>query len=307
MLMTPPARIYLEPAAGQLLHEAVREGGGRLVGAAQADAIVWASKDVTGLYTQLHPGIRWVQLPDAGVERWMSAALFSDDRIVTCAGGCYAPQVAEHALALMLACAHRIPEAAAQHHWPVQPPHGTTLHGATVTIVGAGSIGTALIAMLAPFHADITAVTRAGRPVPGAATSIAVTDLHRALAGTQYVVLCAPATPATHHLIAANEFAAMRRDAWLINVGRGQLVNTEALLRATTQRTIAGAALDVTDPEPLPAEHALWQQSTVLITPHTANPPHLKAAAYAAHVTTNTARFMSGQPLLAQIDPGRGY
>jgi phosphoglycerate dehydrogenase-like enzyme len=129
--------------------------------------------------------------------------------------------------------------------------------------------------------------------------------MHEVLPDAHHVVIAAPATPDTRHIIGAAELEAMRGDAWLVNVARGSLVDTDALVTALARGAIAGAALDVTDPEPLPDGHPLWDLA--LITPHIANPDATLRHYLARHVQENVARFANGEPLLSPIDPEAGY
>jgi phosphoglycerate dehydrogenase-like enzyme len=168
--------------------------------------------------------------------------------------------------------------------------------------VGTGAIGGALIELLAPFRVDVLAVTRRGHD-----GTIPVDRLSDVLPAAHHVVIAAPATPATRHLIGEAELAAMREDAWLVNVSRGSLVDTEALVAALAAGSIGGAALDVTDPEPLPDAHPLWREPRALITPHVANPPASLRHYLARQVQENVARFANGEELLSPIDPEAGY
>lgn len=302
------AGVFVGPGASEVLIEAVNEAGARVVDDhTAADALVWPDKDVDALARHLHPGLRWVQLPDAGIERWLDAGVLTGPATFTSARGCYGRQVAEHGLALMLGCARRIPECSRLSSWPSERPTGRTLAGAVVVLVGAGDIGAWLIRMLEPLGAEVVAVTRSGREVPGAAASYAVSDLDRVLAWASFVVLAAPSTPRTRQMIGTGELGEMREDAWLVNVGRGDLVDTDALVEAVRSGRIAGAALDVTDPEPLPDGHPLWSLPQVLITPHVANPPEAKTASLARRVRENTERFISGRPLVGVVDAEGGY
>jgi phosphoglycerate dehydrogenase-like enzyme len=122
-----------------------------------------------------------------------------------------------------------------------------------------------------------------------------------------HVVLAAPATGATRHLVGADELAAMRDDAWLVNVARGSLVDTDALAAALAGGAIGGAALDVTDPEPLPDGHPLWREPRALITPHVANPDATLRRYLAELVGENIARFAAGEELRSRIDVEAGY
>ena len=173
--------------------------------------------------------------------------------------------------------------------------------------MGAGGIGRALIALLAPFGVRTIALTRSGHAVAGADRSVAADALPELLAASDVVVLATPLMLATHHLLDADALARMRADAVLVNVGRGALVDTDALVAALSAGRLAGALLDVTDPEPLPDGHPLWELSNVLITPHVANTPATLQPALVSAVTDNVRRFAAGEDLLAPIDLDRGY
>jgi D-3-phosphoglycerate dehydrogenase len=218
----------------------------------------------------------------------------------TSAAGAYGVPVAEHALALMLAGARRLADCARVQTWTAPPAR--PLDGSTVAIVGAGGIGRALMHMLEPLDVEVLAVTRRGRD-----GTLPADRLPEVLPAADHVVIAAPATPDTRHIIGAAELDAMRDDAWLVNVARGSLVDTDALVTALAAGTIGGAALDVTDPEPLPDGHPLWSEPRALITPHIANPVATLRRYLARRVEENVRRFARGDELLAVIDSEAGY
>jgi D-3-phosphoglycerate dehydrogenase len=232
-----------------------------------------------------------------------------DGRIWTSATGSFGPAVAEHALALMLAADKALHSFARERTWIPDGRHEVrSLAGETVLIVGAGGIGRALIGLLAPFGAEAIAVTRRGLAVPGAARTLPADQVSAEVWGAaRHVVVAAPATDGTRHLVGAHELAAMREDAWLVNVARGSLVDTGALVEALRSGSIAGAALDVTDPEPLPDGHPLWELPNALITPHVATPPSAERIAFAARVRENVRRYAAGEDLEGLIDAEGGY
>lgn len=305
--MPSELRVHVGGGDAPHLEAAVEAGGGVLSAAGDADAIVWRGQP-DALAPLLSERVRWVQVPSAGVEHWLASGLLERDpsRVWTSASGSYGEIVAEHALALLLAGFRRLPEAARARTWE-RDLDGRTLHGATVAIVGAGGIGQALIPLLAPFRAHVIAVTRRGEPVAGAAETLPATRVAEVWERADAVVLAAPATAATRHLLGAAALAALPAHAWVVNVGRGELVDTEALVAALAAGEIAGAALDVTDPEPLPDEHPLWREPRALITPHTANPTEPLRAALAERVRENVERRRAGRELVGVIEPARGY
>ncbi len=262
---------------------------------------------MAGLADQLAiaPDARWVQLPFAGVERVARVGVLDHDRVWTCAKGSYAEPVAEHALTLALAGLRHLPTRMAARSWGI--PAGTSLYDQRVTILGGGGITTSLLEQLAPFRVEATVVRRSAGPVPGAARTVPVSALHEVLPGSLVVVLALALTPETTRIIGAPELAAMDDSAWLVNVARGPHVDTDALVAALGAQSIAGAALDVTDPEPLPDGHPLWDLPNCIITPHTADTIEMVMPLLAERIRTNVARFAAGEELVGLVDPDAGY
>jgi D-2-hydroxyacid dehydrogenase (NADP+) len=299
----PPA-IHVGPGEQPELARAVELAGGSLAPLAQADGVVWAGTGPDSL-PDLPRSVRWVQLPSAGVQPWMRRIADTPQVTFTSAAGAYSPQVAEHALALLLAGVRGIVESIHARRWDV-PPH-RTLAGSTVAIVGAGGVGRALIEQLAPHDVEVIAVTRRGHDVPGAAETLPADRVGEIWGRADHFVLAAPETGATRHLVGAGELRAMRRHAWVVNVARGSLIDTDALVAALRERRIGGAALDVTDPEPLPDGHPLWTLPNAGVTPHVANPQAALTRRLAERVSENVARLAAGEALLSPIDAERGY
>jgi phosphoglycerate dehydrogenase-like enzyme len=300
-------RIALEPAGQRTwLAGAVTRGGGEVVGADEAEGVVWASTGEAFALAALladHPGIRWVQLPWAGIEPF--AAVLDDTHTWTCGKGVYAEPVAEHALMLGLAGLRGLDRYARARSWEAQ--RGTNLLGAAVTIVGGGGIAESLLRLLGPFEADVTVLRRTPQPMAGAARVLPPDALHEVLPGATLVVLALPLIPSTSGLIGARELALLDPHAWLVNVARGAHVVTDDLVDALRAGTIGGAALDVTDPEPLPDGHPLWSLRNCLITPHTGNTAEMATPLLSARITANVARFAAGEPLIGLVDPVLGY
>jgi D-3-phosphoglycerate dehydrogenase len=303
-MTTMSPSIHVGPGEQAELARAVESAGGSVTPLASADGVVWAGTGPDSL-PELPRSVRWVQLPSAGVEPWMRRIADTPQVTFTSAAGAYAPQVAEHALALLLAGVRGIAAAARTQTWEI-PPH-RTLAGSTVAIVGAGGIGRALIEQLAPHAVEVIAVTRRGHDVPGAARTLAADAVSEIWGAADHFVIAAPATGATRHLVGARELAAMRRHAWIVNIARGSLIDTDALVAALREGRIGGAALDVTDPEPLPDGHPLWTLPNALVTPHIANPEAALTRQLAERVRENVARLAAGEALIAPIDAERGY
>ncbi|HTZ07824.1 MAG TPA: NAD(P)-dependent oxidoreductase [Acidimicrobiales bacterium] len=304
---TTPA-VAVEPTPWEPAAAAVAAGGGRVVPLDEADAVVWVDwHDPGRLAAALaeRPRVRWVHLPGAGIESFLAIGPGTDGRVWTCSKGAHSVLIAEHAMALALAGLHGLPEAARRTAWG--PAAVGALVGRPVTVVGGGGIATALVRMLAPFEAPVTVVRRRPDPVPGAVRTLPATALHEALPEARLVVLALALTPATTGIIGAAELARMHRRAWLVNVSRGRHVDTDALVAALGAGTIGGAALDVTDPEPLPEGHPLWGLPNCIVTPHSAGASAPVMGLLARRVEDNVRRFAAGLPLVGVIDPEAGY
>ena len=287
------------------------EAGASLVPAEEANAIVWVDpRDPEGLRDALSRSpARWVQLPFAGIERFVAAGVIDPDRTWTCAKGIYGPATAELALTLILAAARELPRHLRSKTWIRNADlHATRrLAGGTVLIVGTGGIGTALAGMLEPLGPRIIAVNRSGTPFAGAERTARVGDLSAVLPEADWIVLAAPLTTETEGLIDADALKEMKPGAWLVNVARGGLVDTDALLDALREGRIGGAALDVTDPEPLPDAHPLWDMDNVIITSHAANTFAMAIPELRELVKRNVGRFVAGEELEGLVDVEAGY
>ena len=300
-------RVAVAPSEASHVVEAVQRGGGQVVLLAEEpDALVWmAPDDPDGLQEAVRsaPSLRWVQLPFAGVERFTD--VLDPSLTWTCAKGVYAEPVAEHALALALAGLRSLPTRARARSWGEQA--AATLYDAEVVVLGAGGITTSLLALLAPFRCTTTVVRRSGEPVAGATRTVGDDRLDEVLGDALVVVLALALTEQTRHVIGAGQLRAMREDAWLVNVARGAHVDTDALVRALREGEVGGAALDVTDPEPLPEGHPLWDLPNCLITPHTANPWQTAQPLLAERIADNVRRDLAGEPLEGLVDLEAGY
>ncbi|MGH2699131.1 MAG: NAD(P)-dependent oxidoreductase, partial [Actinomycetota bacterium] len=293
------------------LERAVAQGGGRVVNVGEANALVWTDPRNPGeLEDALESNdIEWVQLPFAGIETFFDAGVIDPRLTWTCAKGIYGPACAEHALALMLAAARRIHVHARAKSWSrlgLDSPE-YRLDQKAVVVVGTGGIGTALVPMVAPLGMRVIGVNRSGRPLEGAERTVAVEELESVLAEADFVVVAAAHTRATHHLFDKEKLGAMKPDAWIVNVARGGLVDTDALVAVLEGEAIGGAALDVTEPEPLPERHPLWEFENCLITSHVANTWAMGLAELPHLVRRNVAAWTAGEELEGRVDPELGY
>ena len=294
------------PAMYEAMTRAVTAGGATLVDTADAEGLIWADParpdafpDVIAATTRLE----WIQLPYAGIEPF---AHHLDDRWTwTCGKGVYAPAVAEMALAMILSGQKHLHGYARASSW--SGPVGRMLAGSRVTVLGGGGITSHLIPLLAPFECDVTVIRRSDQPFPGANRTIPVARLHEVLPVTDVLVLALALTNETVGIISAAELMALPKHAWLVNVARGGHVVTNDLVTALAAGSIAGAALDVTSPEPLPDGHPLWSATNCLITPQIANTPEMGLQLLEPFVAENVRRFCDGDELLAPVNVTLGY
>jgi phosphoglycerate dehydrogenase-like enzyme len=308
-------RVAILPAGGGAgLATAVESAGGVVVAdPANADALVWTATGFEPGFTSAdlvdtlrrHPDIRWIQLPWAGVEPYAEAGVFDRQHLWTSAKGVYSTPVAEHALALTLAGFRDLKRFGQARRWTAQSAR--SLCGASVTIFGGGGITDELIRLLGPFGCRITVVRKRPVPMPEVERVAGWDDRDAMLAGADAVILALALTPETRGFLGRRQFDAMENHAWLVNVARGRHVVTAELVDALAEHVIGGAALDVTDPEPLPEGHPSWVQPNCLITPHTANTQAMAAPLLAGRVADNVRRFSAGLPLAGQVDPELGY
>ncbi len=298
--------VAVEPNRDEHLVAAVEGAGGTIVGLDEARVLVWIGPPAE--FPELPDAVEWVALKTAGIEDFLDAGLLDNRRVWTNAAGFYAENVAEHALALLLAGLRQINTAVARH-WDKERIDTSvrSLHGSTVAIVGAGGIGASLGPRLKACGARVVAVNRSGRDVPGADEVRRSSELDSVWSSVDHVVLAAPSTAKTRHMINAETLAALPNHAWVVNIARGPLVDEAALYRALVDGEIAGAALDVTDPEPPAEDHPLWSLPNVIITPHVANPASGLTREMAPWLAENVRRFAAGEELISVVTPGRDY
>jgi phosphoglycerate dehydrogenase-like enzyme len=281
-----------------------------------ADADIAISWSLRGKQIKAAKKLRWIHSTAAAVHQFMTPELNASDIVVTNARDVHGPVVAEHAIALAFALAKRLPQAVKyqrQKHWGQHDlwdaqPRPRELNGATMTIVGMGGIGRPLAKLAKSLGMRVVGVREHPERGSGIADiTYSLNQLERALGEGDFIVLAVPVTPKTHHLMNAERLAMLKPDAYLINVGRGVLIDEDALVRALEARSFAGAALDVTSEEPLPPESPLWRMENVFITPHIAGLTERMWERHYAHYTENLRRYLAGEPLLWVVDKQRGY
>lgn len=283
---------------------AVEAAGASVVPVADATALIWADPQNPEAFPELiHEHIDWVQLPYAGIGPFLH--MLDTERVWTCGKGVYAQPVAEAALGMLLAGFRNLTGYARTTSW--SNPVGQNLHGANVVILGGGGITEELVPLLTPFGCHITVLRRTAQPFSGADQTLTLAHLPEVLPQADAVILALALTPETRGVIGTAELALMKSTAWIVNVARGGHIDTDALVLALRNGEIGGAALDVTEPEPLPDGHPLWAEPNCLITPHVANTPEMGLKLLASRVTANAQRYLAGEPLIGLVDTEAGY
>jgi phosphoglycerate dehydrogenase-like enzyme len=301
--------ITLLPRANPLFTDAVESAGGSIVPLGpDTRAIMWlsyAAPERLATVLDENPQVGWVQLPWAGVDVFADVLANHPEPLWTSAKGAYSEPVAEQALGLTIALLRQYPQRALSTSWATEQT-GTSLYGLNVVIVGAGGIALELIRLLSVFEARITVVRRSSGQL-GAVRTVTSERLLEVLPDADVVVIAAASTAGTAKFIGAPELDAMKPSAVLVNIARGALVDTDALVDALRSGSIAGAGLDVTDPEPLPDGHPLWNEPACLITSHSADTPPMTAPLLASRIATNVRAYLGDGRFVGIVDPEAGY
>jgi len=287
------------------------------IGAVLGDAHIMFTQSISAEQFVAARQLRWIHSPAAAIHQFMFPELMASDVILTNAREVHGIGVAEHVMALIFAIAKRIPESVRfqeKHVWGQEilwnrGASPLAIARATIGIVGFGSIGSNVAKYAKAMGMKVIVV----RERPGSVRpefvdeELSSSKLDELLARADYVVLSPPLTPETRGMIGRAQFAKMKSGAYLINVGRGPLVDEAALVETLRDHKIAGAALDVFDQEPLPADSPLWHLENLLITPHTAGMAGNLWQRHYALFSENLRRFLKGEPLLGLVDKRRGY
>lgn len=261
------------------------------------------------------PNFVWAQSRSAGVDRYMGlAGIVENDAVVlTNMRAAHGPTIADHSFAMLLTLTRNLrafEEAQREGQWrrDAPGPSPIALEGRTMLIVGFGGIGSEIGRRAHGFGMRVIATRRSDDPGPDWVTRMGrPTELMAMLPEADVVAVCVPLTPETEGLFDEAAFAAMKPGAYLINIARGRVVDTDAMLASLRSGRLAGACLDVTDPEPLPAGHPLWREPNAIITPHIAGDADLTRDRAFALFRENIRRFDAGEPLLNVVDKVAGY
>lgn len=261
------------------------------------------------------PALRWIHTESAGVDRTLTPRLRSSPVVLTNSAGAHAVPIAEHVLALMFAFARRLPDLAraqARHEWRRRKPgepFAFELQGQTLAVIGLGGIGQILAQKASALGLRVLGVRRnaSAEHVPGVEKTFLIEQIDDALAEADHVAICLPLTPQTRDLFDDARFSRLRPGTHLYNIGRGPIINQDALLRALAGGRLAGAGLDVTTPEPLPADSPLWDHPQIVITHHSAGGSPKTGERTLALFRENVSHALSGRALRNIIDKTHGY
>ncbi len=275
---------------------------------ADADAIIG---HVTPQIVRAGKKLKWVHIFSAGVERYRFPELLESDIVLTNGRVIQGPEIADHALALLLTLTRGIDQAVMnrpKQEWYKDTAKAIELRGKTALVVGVGGIGTQIAERAHAFGMTVIGVDPKDIPLMGAVSQVVKPDRIDTVIGKADVVfISAPHTPQSERMIGPKQFEMMKRGAYFIAVSRGKLYDTGALVKALDSKKLSGAGLDVTDPEPLPKGHPLWNFDNVIITPHIATLSDQVGARFREVILENVGRFAKGEPLRNVVDKVKGY
>ncbi len=267
------------------------------------------AQTLNGLVEQM-PALRWLHIPRAGADNSLVPAVMAREIVITNSSGVQAAPIAEFVMLFALEHAKqaaRLRVAQAGRRWVGREVDLEELTDKLMLIIGLGQIGQAIAARATAFGMRVAGSRRSGAPLPGVELVVPEGGWRQLLGEADYVVIAAPLTPETRGMFGATELAAMRPDAYLINIARGEIVDEAALIAALQRGQIAGAGLDVFPEEPLPAESPLWGLPNVFVTPHVSwSSPEIRPRTIALFIE-NLRRYVAGEPLRNLVDKHAGY
>ncbi len=285
--------------------------GGELAAALRDTATAAPLRPTNSHSKTSRPHLKWVQLTSAGADRLLNSGFIEEGVTVTTVSGLHATPIGEFIIPSILMFAKGAPKtmrAQVKHEWTRFAP--SELYGKTVGIVGAGNIGAEAGRLAKAFGCRVLATTRSATErssAPHADVIVPSSELPWLLAESDYVVLSVPLTPETRGMIGERELRSMKPTAVIVNIARGPVIVESDLVRALQEGWIAGAALDVFEQEPLPAESPLWDMENVVLTPHISGGTEIYNQRAVAIFAENLRRYLAGEPLRNVVDPARGY
>ncbi len=269
--------------------------------------VLVAASAPAGLLSAM-PNLQWAQSLTAGVEGWLALPDLPEGLTLTCARGTHRESMPENILGALFHIAKPYTAIAGDNrHSRWTQRVATPLNGTTLGILGLGAIGQEVARLAAALGMRVIGTRRRPAPVPHVAQVLAADRTDEVLAQSDYVLLLLPATAETDNLIDAGRLAKMKPGAWLLNFGRGRLIQDDDLIAAVKAGTIAGAILDVFRQEPLPADHPFWTTEGIMVLPHIGGPHPQRDRIVAQLFTENLALFLDGKPPKHVVDRSAGY
>jgi phosphoglycerate dehydrogenase-like enzyme len=286
--------------------------------AAEREQLVKEIVDADAIFGTINPQLfhaahklRWVQIYSAGVETYRFPEFINSDIILTNCKIIQGPEIADHALALLLALTrdiNKIIPTRSKEEWAKGSYHPIELRGKTAVIIGVGGIGQQIAQRASAFGMRVIGVDPKDIPLNPYVSKMVYPDkLDSVLPEADVVFISAPHTPQSEGMMGAKQFSLFKKGSYFIAVSRGKLYNTDALVKALDERRLAGAGMDVTNPEPLPKGHPLWKFDNVIITPHIAGQSDGIDARRMELMKENIIRFVKGEPMLNVVDKIKGY
>lgn len=300
--------VAIEPKSFSEYEKALEKGGAKLSPMGpEVRGLIWtdySSPSALGDLIDANPQLEWVQLPFAGVDAF--AQQLDKKVLFTSAKGAYREPVAEHALMLALALGRKIPVRVKASSWGKS--EAFSFYDSKVLLIGAGGISEELVKLFAPFRAEITVVRNNPElPLAGAKVIAGLDQLDNLLPEADLVIITCALTDQTRGLINYQRLSLFKPTAYLVNVARGPIVVSDDLIRALEDGRLAGAGLDVTDPEPLPDGHAFFGRDDLVLTPHTADTKEIVTRLFAARIELNVKAFLGNGSWLGTVSPTLGY
>ena len=300
--------VAIEPRSFPEYEKALELGGAKLspIGSDVRGLILtdYSSPAALGELIDRNPQLEWVQLPFAGVDAF--AKQLDKNVLFTSAKGAYREPVAEHALMLALALGRRLPVRIKASSWGKR--EAFSFYDSKVLLIGAGGISDELTKLLAQFRAEITVVrNNAELSFAGAKKVAGLEELDGLIPEADLVIVTCALTDQTRGLINYQRLSLFKPTAYLVNVARGPIVVSDDLIRALDDGLLAGAGLDVTDPEPLPDGHAFFGRDDLILTPHTADTKEIVTRLFATRIEQNVKAFLGNGAWVGEVSPSLGY
>jgi D-2-hydroxyacid dehydrogenase (NADP+) len=272
--------------------------------------------EITSAEVRAAKSLKWVGVMSAGVERVLFPAdgtsdLRDSNIVLTNNKIVQGPEIADHALAMLLMLSRNLYllyKNDQQQIWNAHPYHGIELNGKTAVVIGVGGIGTQIALRANAFGMSVIGVDREDKPfLPFVKKFVKPDQLDAVLPEADVVFTSVPDTPQSHKMMGASQFALMKKNSYFIAVSRGGIYDMGGLVKALDEKRLAGAGVDVTDPEPLPKDHPLWKFENAIITPHIAGRSDQDAGRMVGTIQENIRRFVAGKPLINVVDKKKGY